>query len=496
MKKIILTLTAFALISSCADSDFDINADPDNPTEAELSTVLPAGIAGIAGAQGSFLAIAGGFWSQYWTQGNSSTQYIEFDDYSVGPVSDVATSWTAMYDALGDVRFVKRRAEAEGNWNYYLIATTLEVYGSQIMADFHDQIPYEQANDVNFLQPEFNTGPEVYDLMAADLQLALSRDLSASAGEVPGEEDFIFGGNMANWTAFANTLLLRVYMRQTEARPAVAQAGITALLTSGAPFLNVDAAMTQFEDAANRSNPLYETDRRQLNTQINLRMSTTMFSFLDANGDPRRAEYYEPGNSLNQGDFNSQIAQTSIAVVTLYPTTPVFFMSREESLLLQAEALERYAGGAGAKEKYDAAVIHNMGRYNGDDGNPTTTDDQNDGPVLDGTPFVAPGGAYEYPSAGTFEQKLEAIITQKWVSLFPGNGFEAFFEQNRTGYPEISPVPQTSPAYVPGQLAYSVNGTTGGDFPRRLVFPEDVTSRNENAPAVVELTEPVWWDVN
>jgi hypothetical protein len=513
MKKIFVFLTAVTLFTSCGDDYFDINRDLDDldANSASLSTELPAGIAGIAGAEGSYYALIGGFWAQFWTQSNTSNQYKEIDDYSIGTL-DYNGGWTAMYDALGDIRNIKRKAEAAENWNYYLIASVLEAQASQVMADLYDQVPYTEANNVNLLQPTFDSGSAIYDAMAESLQVALSKDLSTSQGEIPAADDFLFGGNMAHWTEFANTMLLKVYMRQTEARASVAEAGITALITSGAPFLDTDAAMTQFEDAPDRSNPLFETDRRQLNTTVNLRASKTMFSYLDENGDPRKLEFYDykatpvlsppnsppavsQGNALNQGDFNNTVAGASIAVVTLYATTPVYFMSREESLFLQAEALERYAGGAGAKEKYDAAVIQAFSRWQADDNSSSTTDDLNDGETLSGASFVAPGGAYAYPT-GAFQDKLKAIITQKWLALFPGNGFEAFFEQNRTGYPLISAVPQTSLSYVPGELSYSVNGTTGGVFPRRLVFPENVTSTNENAPDLIDLTVPVWWDVN
>lgn len=480
MKKVILALTGTLLFLSCGEEHFDINRDPDNlsPDGVALQTQFPAGIAGIAGAQGSYYALIGGFWSQYWTQGNSSNQYKEIDDYSIG-TGDYTAGWTAMYDALGDIRNVKRLAAEQENWNYYLMATTLEVHASQIMTDFYGDIPYSEANNINFLTPRFQTGQEVYDLMVADLKDALSHDLADSQGSLPGADDFVFNGNMDNWTAFANTLLLKLYLRQTEARPNVAQTGAMELLNSGATFLDTDAAMTQFVDAPDRSNPLYESDRRQLNVGINLRASRTTYSFLQTNADPRLNNFYNSGNPLNQGDFNSTVAQTSIAVVKLSATTPVYFMSREESLFLQAEALERYMGGTGAKEKYDAGVIESFQK------NGSTT----------GATYVTTAGAYAYP-AGNFEDKLKAIIQQKWISLFPGNGFEAFFEQNRTGYPEVSPVPQTSESYVPGQFAYSINGTTGGLFPKRLEYPNNVTTRNPNTPAILPVTTPIWWDVN
>jgi hypothetical protein len=480
MKKILIFAFAITLLASCSDEYFDINRSPDNldVDAAALSTELPAGLVGLAAAEDSYYALIGGFWSQFWTQSNASNQYKDIDNYSIGTL-DYNGGWTAIYDALGDIRNIKSKAAAQNNWNYYLIATVMETQGSQLLADFYDQAPYSQANNQNFSEPVYDSGQEIYDAMVANLQDALGKDLSASEGEVPGNDDFVFGGDMAKWKAFANTELLKIYMRQTQARPDVAQAGITALLTSGVAFLDNDAAITQFVDEPNRSNPLYESDRRQLNVATNLRASKTMYSYLSDNNDPRLSKYYGPGAPMNQGDFNSTAGATGISVVNLSATTPVYFMSREESLFLQAEALERYAGGAGAKEKYDAGVQSNFSKWG-----------------LNGAPFVAPGGAYEYPAAGSLQDKIQAIITQKWISSFPGNGFESFFEQERTGYPMVSAVPQSSDSYVPGEFSYSVNGVTSGTFPHRIVFPETSTSTNHNAPALVEITVPVWWDVN
>jgi len=481
MKKIATLITALFLLVSC-DETFDINRDPDSlPPGQAFSTILPAGIAGIAGAQGSYYALIGGFWSQFWTQNNTSNQYKDVDQYSIG-TNDYQVGWTAMYDALNDIRVVKAKALAESNWNYYLIATVLEVQASQVMTDLYDDIPYTEANNVNILQPKFNTGKETYDLMIADLKLALSKDQSASVGAKPSVDDFIFNGNMENWTKYGNTLLLKLHLRLTQVNPTLAESGIKALINSGAGFLDVDAAMTQFEDAADRSNPLFETDRRQLNTTGNLRASKTMFSYLTDNSDPRKGFYYGTGVPNNQGDFENTL--TGLALVTLKATTPVYFISKEESYFLQAEALVRYYGGAGAKEKYDLAVAANFSKHF----TATTA-------APDPTPFLASGGKYEFPAAGTAAQ-IEAIITQKWIASFPGNGYESFIEQNRTGYPRESALPQSNENYVSGQLAISVENVTGGKLPRRVVLPNTVKSRNPNAPALKAITAPVWWDVN
>jgi hypothetical protein len=460
---------------SC-DETFDINRDPDAlaPGQAN-STIFPAGVTGLVGAQGSYYAIIGGFWSQFWTQNNTSNQYKNIDQYSIG-TNDYQAGYTAMYDALNDIRVVKAQAAKQGNTKYYLMATILEVEGSQVLTDLYDAIPYAEANNVNILQPKFNSGKETYNLMIADLKLALSKDLSSSAGDNPGTDDFLFKGDMTQWTKFGNTLLLKLYMRLTEVDPALAQSGITTLINSGAAFLDTDAAMTQFIDAADRSNPLYETDRRQLNSTLNLRASKTLYSYLQTNADPRLAKYYGAGNPNNQGDFLN--TATNLSLVTLSATTPVFFISKEESNFLQAEALARYYGGTGAKAKYDAGVTAAITRFGGV-----------------ASALLAAGGKYEFPATGTASQ-IEAIITQKWIASFPGNGYESFIEQNRTGYPKVSTVPQSSELYIPGQFAISVNNQTGNLFPKRIVLPSTVKTRNPNAPALKAITDPVWWDVN
>jgi hypothetical protein len=475
MKKIIISFLTLSILFTACDNNLDINTDPDSLLTVPLSSQLPAGIAGLIGAEGSYYALIGGFWSQYWTQSNVANQYRDIDGYVIGTQS-YNNAWRSMYDALGDVRAVKNNSEKAENWNYYLISTVLEAQGSQLLTDFYGSIPYSEANNRNILNPKFDTGEEVYASMIRDLDLALSKPLASSIGKAPGIDDIIFQGNMDNWVRYANTMKLKIYMRQiNSSNSANAIAGIKALLVNGAKFLDTDAAMISFEDNPNLSNPLYESDRRQLNTATNLRMSRTLSSYFDTNGDTRKAKYYGPGVPLNQGDYtNTVIPSTTISIVELHPTTPAYLMTKEESLFLQAEAQARY--GSGDKALYDEAVKENFNKYS-----------------LDGTAFIATGGAYEYPSTG-LDSKIEAIITQKWISCFPGNGFEAFFEKNRTGYPKTSAVPQTSELYVPGQITYSINGATSGLFPKRIVYPQTEKNTNTNTPALLPITTSIWWN--
>ena len=74
------------------------------------------------------------------------------------------------------------------------------------------------------------------------------------------------------------------------------------------------------------------------------------------------------------------------------------------------------------------------------------------------------------------------------------HGIEAFFEKNRTGYPATSPVYSDDPNYIPGQLVIVKNSVlAAGQVPKRFVFPYTETTINNNSPALVPITTPVWW---
>ncbi len=486
-KIITLTMAGIVGLTSC-DSALDINRDPDliAPSQLPINSEMPAGILGTAAASGSYFAIVGGFWSQYWTQSAIANQYKMLDDYTLENNHQIVEDgWSHLYDALLDTRVVKKKAKDTENWNYYLMATVMEVYASQLLVDMYGTIPYTEGNNKEILQPKFNSAQEVYDLMAADLKEALSKDLKTSSKEiVPGEDDFVFKGDMDQWRAFAHTLLLRLYLRQTEVRPEVAEKGIKELLDSKTEFLTKDAAIKQFEDKDSKSNPLYESDRRKLNVATNLRASKTLGSFLQDNKDSRLAKFYNGTIFQDQGDYKNKKGADA-SVVILHPEDPVYFISKAESYFLQAEAEVRYNGGANAQSLYEEGVKAAFQQFD-----------------LDGGTYLS--GAYKYPN-GKKEENIKVIITQKWISLFPGKGYEAFIEQNRTGYPEISKVPASSENYIPGQFTLSVMSYEKGKFPKehieekfpkRLEIPQDVTQRNPNAPTDTSILDPVWYDAN
>ena len=490
--KYIMVFSLAFLLVSCEKGFLDVNTDPNNPA-LEVGTpqlMFPAAVASSAGRIGAEYAIIGGMWSQFWTQSNAANQYKAYDQYNV-------TSTTAQYvwsevfsGALNDYSYIINYAQENEDWTYYLLGTVMNAYTYQIMVDFYDQVPYDEAfmgGDGNY-SPVYNDGKYVYEQLIAQIKDALSKDFSSSTNSVVGDEDFLFGGDVDSWKQFANTLLLKMYLRMVYEDPTMAQDGYSYVKNNGFGFLSTDAAMDVFEDSPGKSNPLYEYNFRQLNVSTNLRASYTFLSWMQENGDPRIDKYYTPGAggqlAMHQGTFGlstTELSPDDVSVALVHATDPVYFISAAESYFLQAEAYERFENGSGAKTSYEMGIEAAFAQTGID--------------AAIAQSLYMDGGVYAYPD-GDFESKLEAIITQKWASLPGAHAFEAFFEKNRTGYPKTSTVFSDDASYIPGQIVYPEGGITAGKFPMRLVFTDRESNTNPNTPAAVSFDTKVWWDVN
>lgn len=102
------------------------------------------------------------------------------------------------------------------------------------------------------------------------------------------------------------------------------------------------------------------------------------------------------------------------------------------------------------------------------------------------------GITIKWDESATMEQKLERIITQKWIANFP-EGQEAWSEFRRTGYPKLFPV---------------ANNNSGGLIStdvqiRRLPFsPNEYTTNNAEVTKAIQLLSTpkddgstrLWWD--
>ncbi|MDH4089668.1 MAG: SusD/RagB family nutrient-binding outer membrane lipoprotein [Cyclobacteriaceae bacterium] len=490
-----ISMIAALLVIGCSDY-LDVNVDPNNPADADERLVLPAAQQSIAARAGNYYRITGSIWSQHYTQNNTSSQYISTDNYDVDNLNFLENDFTEMFSGpLNDLKFVKRKSEASENWTNYLIAEVMEVYAFQLIADLYDGAPLAEGlnGDEDNFTPDWNTGPEVYDMLLARLDDALSRDFSSSTNVSPGTSDLVFGGDVDSWIRFANTLKLKLMIRYSAADPGKAKSLISALVNSGVEFLDVSASISTYYDQPDRGNPLYEADRRNQNTTTNLKASLTMVNYLELANDPRINAFYDapiaggPVKGMRQGTSSmpsTQLDSKTISGAKVLATDPVYFISLAESYFLRAEAAARAFSNEDAASLYAQGVLTAFNRYG-----------------FDGSSFLA--GPYAYPN-GTSEENVEAIIEQKWIAHLGGNSIEAWFDKLRTGYPSFSTSAPGEPGYdplAPGApiFTFPVDAVTfDGQFPRRLLIPDDEVLNNPNAPAQPAngILTPVWWDLN
>ncbi|MBK7039241.1 MAG: SusD/RagB family nutrient-binding outer membrane lipoprotein [Bacteroidetes bacterium] len=324
------------------------------------------------------------------------------------------------------------------------------------------------------------------------------------------------------------TLKLKVALRLSEINPAKSQAIITSISTdptfNGFIMSASEEAKISFSTSGGSQNPLYSEIVGVGNTQ-NIYGSKTCIDSLNSNFDPRAYIFYNPTASgvvgIAQGDFNNAATAAGKSIASHYVgaeanndesgAAPVKFISVYESLFLQAEATARgWLIGAGTdQELFEAGIAESFKAYLTDadveeiirDSLPgelnefvvnldyaiyryihgDTVTGYLGGDTVANTNLPATNWG-SYPAAGTTQEKIRHIVTQKWFSMCGNQGFEAWTEWRRTGYPDF--------------LVTSVNSLIGASKPVRFIYPTEEINLNANFPGVKQVTQKMWWDAN
>lgn len=463
MKKYISTaLLALTLVATGCRDWLDINDNPNYVSEAEMSDLLPSAQLLTADKVGYDLGLVGNFWAQYVVQCNETNQYNNIMDYNLAVSESLFSSiWSYSYSRiLPSLKSILSKSAASGNSsNFELEAKTLAAYNIYLLTSLFDKVAFSEGSfsDNPAIEPNFDSGEDVQGSLVKMLEDIRAIDVEKAAADEAGNTsagcDMILGGDVEAWLQFANTLYLKVLIRDFTANKSKIQA-----LLAEDNFLASDVKFDQFLNQADKSNPLYESDRRQLNTTENIRCCTDILNILDAS-DPRLAYFYEGGAAGTA--YGTKGKQKETSRLAIEATDPVYFATVAEALFLKAEAYARLGDAAKAKANYDAAVEASFTRCGADGAEE----------------FLE--GAYSFKS-GSAEDMVHQIINQKWASNVRCMPIESWFDMNRTGYP----VRGTDITLYTGVL----------DAPAcRYLYPEASALYNRNSPKVEPLTAPMWW---
>ena len=383
--------------------------------------------------------------------------------------------------------------------NMKAAAEIWQVYVFQIITDLWGDIPYTDAlKGMTNLQftPAYDRQQGIYNALIEKLQNAVSA-FDPSQKFFNPESDLVYDGDISKWEAFGNSLMLRLATRINQADFEKYAEVVQHLQDEPMMENQADAAVFPFNSVA--KNHLWETMYRNESTVQN-NPSKFFVDLIVERNDPRVKVFFEkaplsflpfideykgvpnllPNNSpeWNNYNLNDELGVegewgdiSKIGAWFLNNNTPGVIMNYSEVCFLLAEASLNGLWNEDALELLKDGVRANMEFYN------LYAKDEN---------YLSQEEIEDYLSTLT-EANLEEIITQKWISFAYEQGFEAYAEYRRTGFPQLvdyfgSPVDQDM-------------------FPVRVPYPySEFTLNNANYNAALEMQGPddeftkLWWD--
>lgn len=398
---------------------------------------------------------------------------------------------------------------------------TVNPYTYQGIEDVYTKVVENIDTIINCLQYYEENRPAWYKKKVQKMLYTYSKLVQDS---YTGREGF------QTWIRFANSLKLRMAMRIVKVKPELAKRWAEEAVAGGVIESNDDQiGLTPMNEGF--TNPLLEIT----NTWNDSRLCASFESLLMSLDHPYTKYMFNKNSEKLRNNKTGEVTDPQTRIVGLragghfgedqqYSGNPYVGVSqvnsdgiREAPLWLIKWAEVDFLRAEGALRGWDmggtAEFFYNRGIKNASLIDPMMFDYDYDKYVAaymekesatDYT-YVDPfGDTPDMPSVTKIgvkwnegddrETKLEKIITQKYIALYP-NSYEAWAEMRRTGYPKVFPV------LNPWEGDESLDE---GDMIRRMTFPgreDDSTNNDIERTGLDALGGPdlqgfrLWWDV-
>jgi len=511
--KTLIIAALVAVGSSCNTKSFlDINTNPN-----QLPTSLPnyvftnalnttaTNIAGNTNGQGS--NELGFYWAGQWSQGNG--YIITTSQFAYQFTNGDFNYWDTYYDNLEDYQFVINNADANNQKFLKGPSKVMKAMLFQQLVDLYGNIPYTDAlKAAAVLAPKFDDQKAVYESLITLLDEAIV-DLKANSFSGSfGTSDIAFGGNNTKWVQFANSLKMRILIRQSKVagRDTYIKTEINKIVTEGSGFITgTDVGIggpSFFQPAAGQLNPVYDRwgynetgAKRALNNYP--RPTQFLVNSLKAAGDTlrlKRIAYANGGENSNAPGvstkpeimanysgtpFGASSGYLPANTVSLGPSLIVkgeynrayIIMTASEVQFLLAEAKQRYTDvtlPSAAKAYFEEGIVQSFRLLGAN--------------TAGAAAFV--GSKIQNYDWDASTDKLAAIAIQKWIALTNFSGLEAWAEYRRTNLPVTPQSIQVPDNKRPTRLFYP--NTEGGS-----------NSANVTAQGNIDVfATKLFWDVD
>ncbi len=495
MKSIIkfaIVLMVTGLLASC-EGYLDVNTDPNNPTAVTPNLVLPVGQYYTAQYQQDDRGLShlGNMMMVNWSQSDGFSWYSDEFKYNVTS-SFYSRIFNNTYANTLKQYQILYNLEDEKYVNYKAIAMIMKSFHFQQLVDCYGDIPYTEAlGRSKEATPAYDDAQAIYEDLIVQINAAIDLIKNAPAlAEVPGSDDAMFGGNMEDWIKFANTLKIRILTRQSDmsGRDSYITGELAAIASEGSGFITTDVGINPGYIPLNtgKQNPMWNTLGWDEGGTKTMSYNATcaseyIINYLESTNDPRINYLYETPATGHLGvpqgllDYDTPVADQYMPdkVSNIGPgilksadmDAIIFTLAEHYFNLSELRQKTFITTGPSAQDLYESGITASF-LYLGLD-EEDAEDYYTQSKSLVGW----------NPSSN----KLEAIITQKWIAVNGITAEQSWFDYSRTGYPSGVPIP----------LNY--NATT--DRPVRLFYPAgEYSSNGANVPTQPNaFTAKIFW---
>lgn len=365
-------LAVIVVCTGCKKSFLDINDDPNRATDNNMTAelIFPQAAHGVGArlASGNLQFIQN--WMGYMSaSGDFAIQQDETTyniDFTFGD-----PLWLNTYNVLFDLYLAKQKALAVGDSVLAGASTILSARLFQDLVDIYGNIPFSQAFQTDLYRtPAYDKGQDIYAALQKNLDTAIVY-MNAKAKATFATIDVVNKGNQALWKKFANTLKLRLLIRQSEVSGFNPSAEITKIQNNGGvlqPGDNIDVN-PGYVNEVNKQSPFYAgygLTPGNADANTSTRANEYFVNLLDATSDPRIERIYAhpsaggaiTGTSYGLAEGNPKGANSSKMGPGLLQSAAQdqWIYPGFESKFLEAEAIARGWLPGDAQTAYEAAV--------------------------------------------------------------------------------------------------------------------------------------------
>lgn len=460
--------------------------------------------------------LAADCWSGYFGQNNNwggpnNLNYFLKDGW-------VASSYTESYSTVVPLwQDLKGKTETQFP-EVFALAQILKISAWHKATDMFGPIPYKEAGKGLITVP-YDSQEEVYKSMFKELSDAievLTKYADNGNSKLLPNADAVYAGDVHKWVVYANSLMLRLAMRVYYADAALSKQYALQAVNHSYGVMKTKDDEAKMERGASLE---FKNNLDVLINQYNeCRMGSSMLAYLGGYQDPRLPKYFNT-STVSQAvtvgtygkysgvptghDVSSNDAFKDSSRPAITSTTPTYWMRASEVYFLLAEAaLHGFAVGGTAESLYEKGIemsfeengiaSSEVAGYMSSGLKPSAYSFHLTNPSVNVDAPALTQATTEW--TGSDEEKLEKIMIQKWIALYP-NGQEAWTEYRRTGYPKLH---STITNYSNGEVDSEVGI-------RRMRFP---TNKSTSAEDIANLESArkllrggldkagtrLWWD--